>query len=134
MRTLSDVAVHAVADARPERARALATRHGIPEVYESGEALAGRAPVDAVAILTPHHLHLPYVRAAARAGRHVLVEKAIAHSVAAADELIEACRVRGVTLAGIFQNRFTPAAHRLRETVANGRLGHVFLASVTVNE
>jgi predicted dehydrogenase len=37
--------------------------------------------------------HLPSVRAAASAGRHVLVEKAIAHTVVAADELIEACRL-----------------------------------------
>jgi predicted dehydrogenase len=103
-------------------------------VHESGEALAARAPVDAVAVLTPHHLHLPYVLAAARARRHVLVEKAIAHTVAAADELIDACRTHGVTLAGIFQNRFTPAARRLRETVTGGELGRVFLASVTVKE
>ena len=103
-------------------------------MHESGEELASRAPVDAVAVLTPHHLHLPYVVAAANAGRHVLVEKAIANTVAAADELIEACRVRGVTLAGIFQNRFTPAARRLRETVGGGVLGRVFLASVTVKE
>jgi predicted dehydrogenase len=134
MRTVPGVEVHAVADADPERARALATRYGIPEVHESGEALAARAPVDAVAVLTPHHLHLPYVLAAARAGRHVLVEKAIAHTVAAADELIDACRTHGVTLAGIFQNRFTPAARRLRETVTGGELGRVFLASVTVKE
>jgi UDP-N-acetyl-2-amino-2-deoxyglucuronate dehydrogenase len=134
MRTVPGVEVYAVADAVPERARALATRYDIPEVHESGEALASRAPVDAVAVLTPHHLHLPYVLAAASAGRHVLVEKAIAHTVAAADELIDACRARGVTLAGIFQNRFTPAAHRLREVVAVGELGRVFLASVTVKE
>jgi predicted dehydrogenase len=134
MRTLPGVEVHAIADAVPERARALATRYGIPEVHESGEALARRAAVDAVAVLTPHHLHLPYVLAAASAGRHVLVEKAIAHTVAAADELIDACGARGVTLAGIFQNRFTSAARRLREAVAGGVLGRVFLASVTVKE
>ena len=134
MRTVPGVEVHAVADVVPERARALAARYDIPEVHESGEALASRAPVDAVAVLTPHHLHLPYVLAAASAGRHVLVEKAIAHTVAAADELIDACRARGVTLAGIFQNRFTPAACRLREAVAGGVLGRVFLASVTVKE
>jgi UDP-N-acetyl-2-amino-2-deoxyglucuronate dehydrogenase len=132
MRTVPGVEVHAIADIAPERARALATRYDIPEVHESGEALASRAPVDAVAVLTPHHLHLPYVLAAASAGRHVLVEKALAHTVAAADELIDACRARGVTLAGIFQNRFTPAARRLREAVAGGVLGRVFLASVTV--
>jgi UDP-N-acetyl-2-amino-2-deoxyglucuronate dehydrogenase len=134
IRTVPGVEVHAIADAVPERARALGTRYEIPEVYDSGEALASRAPVDAVAVLTPHHLHLPYVVAAANAGRHVLVEKAIAHTVAAADELIDACRVRGVTLAGVFQNRFTPAARRLHEAVASGLLGRVFLASVTVKE
>ena len=134
MRTVPGVEVYAIADVVPERARALAARYAIPEVHESGEALASRAPVDAVAVLTPHHLHLPYVLAAASAGRHVLVEKAIAHTVAAADELIEACRARGITLGGIFQNRFTPAACRLREAVAGGVLGRVFLASVTVKE
>jgi predicted dehydrogenase len=134
MRRLPGVEVRAIADLVPERARALAARHGIPEVYDSGEALAAHAAVDAVAVLTPHHLHLPYARAAASAGRHVLVEKAIAHTVAAADELIDACRVHGVTLAGIFQNRFTPAARTLRETVTGGALGRVFLASVTAKE
>jgi len=134
MRMVPGVEVHAIADAVPERARALATRYDIREVHESGEALAARAPVDAVAVLTPHHLHLRYVLAAASAGRHVLVEKAIAHTVAAADELIDACRARGVTLAGVFQNRFTPAARRLHEVVADGVLGRVFLASVTVKE
>ena len=134
MRTVPGVEIRAVADAVPERARALARRHGIAEVYADGEGLAEGADVDAIAVLTPHHLHLPYVRAAARAGRHVLVEKAIAHTVAAADELIDACRSHGVTLAGIFQNRFTPAARRLRDTIANGGLGRVFAAAITVNE
>src|SRR5262245_4012443 len=112
MRMVPSVDIQAVADVVPERARALATRHGIPEVYDSGEALVGRAAVDAVAVLTPHHLHLPYVQAAARAGRHVLVEKAIAHTVAAADEVIHACRAHSVTLAGLLKTRFHP--HRKR--------------------
>lgn len=134
MRTLAGVEVRAVADADPERARAFAGRHRIPEVYDTGEILAARASVDAVAVLTPHHLHLLCAQAAARAGRHVLVEKAIAHTLADADQLIEACRACGVTLAGIFQNRFTPAARSLRDAVESGSLGRVFLASVTVKE
>jgi predicted dehydrogenase len=134
MRSLPGVEVAAIADVDGERARTLASRFGIPEVYETGEALAARATVDAVAVLTPHHLHLPMVRAAAQAGRHVLVEKAMAHTLAAADELIDVCRTHGVTLAGIFQNRFTPAARALRDTVRSGRLGRVFLASVTAKE
>jgi len=54
--------------------------------------------------------------------------------VAAADELIEVCRARGVTLAGVFQNRFTPAAGRLRDAVRSGALGRLLLASVAAKE
>jgi UDP-N-acetyl-2-amino-2-deoxyglucuronate dehydrogenase len=132
MRTVPGVEVVAVADPDTERAKTLAERHGIPEVYESAEALLAGAAVDAVAVLTPHHLHLPAVVAAARAGRHVLVEKAIAPSLDAADRMIEACRRHGVTLGGVFQNRFSPAGQALRAVVRDGRLGRVFLASITV--
>jgi predicted dehydrogenase len=134
MRSIPGVGVVAIADTDLARARALASQHGIPEVYASGEVLAARAPVDAVAVLTPHHLHLPMARAAAAAGRHLLVEKALAHTVAAADELIAVCRARGVTLAGVFQNRFTPAAGRLRDAVRSGALGQILLASIAAKE
>lgn len=132
MRMLPDVQAVAVADVDPARAKALAERYSIPGVYDSVEALLAGAPVDALAILTPHHLHLSAVRAAARAGKHVLVEKAMAHSVEAADEMIAVCRAHRVTLAGIFQNRFTPGARALRQAVQDGSLGRIFLASVSV--
>ena len=132
MRMLPDVQAVAVADVDPARAKALAERYGIPGVYDSVEALLAGASVDALVILTPHHLHLSAVRAAARAGKHVLVEKAMAHSVEAADDMIAVCRAHGVTLAGIFQNRFTPAASALRQAVQGGSLGRIFLASVSV--
>jgi len=132
MRVLPDVQAVAVADVNQARARALAERHGIPEVYESADALLANSHVDAVDILTPHDLHLHAVRAAAKAGKHVLVEKAMAHTVAAADEMIEVCRARGVTLGVIFQNRFSAAGCALRQAVESGSLGHIFLASVSV--
>ncbi|HLG44494.1 MAG TPA: Gfo/Idh/MocA family oxidoreductase, partial [Nitrospirales bacterium] len=132
MRRVPDVQVVAIADTNRARADAVANQFDIPRVYESTEALLAGTPVDAVAILTPHHLHLPAVRAAARAGAHVLVEKAMAHTVAAADEMIAICRAHAVTLAGIFQNRFTPAARALREAVQGRSLGRIFLASVSV--
>jgi UDP-N-acetyl-2-amino-2-deoxyglucuronate dehydrogenase len=134
MRSIPGVGIVAIADADGPRAKALASRHRIPDVYESGPALAARAAVDAVAVLTPHHMHLPMVQAAATAGRHVLVEKALAHTVAAADELIEVCRRQGVMLAGVFQNRFTPAARALRDAVSSGVLGRVLVASVSAKE
>ena len=132
MRAVPGVEVAAVTDVDRGRAKALADRLHIPEVYESIDALLANASVDALAILSPHHSHLPAVRAAVRKRTHVLVEKAIAHTVDAADEMIELCRAGGVTLGGILQYRFTPAARSLREVVLSGVLGHVFLASVSV--
>ncbi len=132
MHMVPDVEVVAVTDVDQSRAEALAVRHGIPGVYPDIDTLLARAPVDAVAILTPHHLHLTAAVAAAKAGKHVLAEKAFAHTVEAADEIIVVCRKHGVVLGGIFQNRFTPAARSLREAVHGGSIGRIFLASVSV--
>jgi len=132
MHMVPDVEVVAVTDVDQSKAEALAVRHGIPGVYPDIDTLLARAPVDAVAILTPHHLHFPAAVAAAKAGKHVLAEKAFAHTVEAADEIIVVCRKHGVVLGGIFQNRFTPAARSLREAVQGGSIGRIFLASVSV--
>lgn len=132
MRMVPDVEVVAVTDMDQSRAEALAVQHGIPEVYPDTDTLLASASVDAVAILTPHHLHLPQAVAAAKMGKHVLVEKAFAHTVEAADQMIATCRRHNVVLGGIFQTRFTPAAQRLRLTVQAGEIGRVFLATIKV--
>jgi len=132
MRMLREVQVVAVTDVDRSRAEGLAARHRIPTVYPDAERLLAQAPVDAVAILTPHDSHLPQAAAAARAGKHILVEKAFAHTLAAADEMVRVCERHGVVLGCIFQYRFTPAARRLRQAVQTGEIGRIFLATVTV--
>ena len=132
MHMLPDVRVVAVTDVDLARAKALAERYSISAVHETTEALVRSEAVDAVAILTPHHHHLPAARLAAQAGKHVLVEKAMAESVTAADEMIRACQRHGAVLGGIFQNRFSGAARALKAAVESGTLGRIFLASVTV--
>ncbi len=132
MKVLPDVEVRGVTDLDRSRAKALVERYGIPEVFETMDDLLTSPAVDAVAILTPHHLHLPATVATAKAGKHVLVEKAFADTVEAADAMIEVCRRHGVVLGGIFQNRFTPAAKACRRAVQGGEIGQVFLASVRV--
>jgi predicted dehydrogenase len=132
MQGLPDVEVRGVTDVDRLRAKALAERYDIPEVFDSTDDLVASPAVDAVAILTPHHLHLPAAVAAAKAGKHVLAEKAFAHTVEAADAMIEACRKHGVILGGILQSRFTPAALACRRALQAGEVGRVFLASVRV--
>ena len=52
--------------------------------------------VDAVDILLPHDLHLPICLEAARAGKHILVEKVMARNIAECDQMIEACEKQDV--------------------------------------
>jgi UDP-N-acetyl-2-amino-2-deoxyglucuronate dehydrogenase len=132
IQSLSDATVVAVADANHARAKSLTARYGIPRSYGSVHELVEDSSVDAVDILVPHHLHLSVATAAARTGRHVLVEKSIAHTVGAADSIIAVCRSGGVILGGIFQNRFTAAGRSLRDAVQQGVLGRPLLATVTV--
>ena len=70
--------------------------------------------------------------AAARAGLHVLVEKPIDVTVAAADRLITAARGADVRLGVLFQDRTQPSFVRLRELLAVGGLGRPVLASARV--
>ena len=131
MRTLPGIEVVAIADVDRSRAERIAARYGIPEAYESTEALLANASVDALAVLSPHHMHLPAVQLAAERGVHVLVEKALAPTTADADRMVEICKRHQVVLGGVLQYRFTPGARRLRQAVRDGSLGRIFLASVT---
>ena len=65
-------------DAEPGRAKALTGRHGGRD-YRSLKELVGDPSVDAVHVLTPPEGHVAAALAALRAGKHVLVEKPVAH-------------------------------------------------------
>lgn len=108
-----------------------AREHGVP--CEVGlDALLRRPDVEIVAICTPSGLHAEQAIAAARAGKHVLVEKPLALTVADADAMITACREAGVRLGVSFQRRTVPAVQALREAVAAGALGRLTLGTVSV--
>lgn len=121
----------ALCDSRSGRARGLAERLGC-DWTDSYEALLARPDVQVVDICAPSGLHASMGIAAARAGKHVVVEKPLALSTGDADRLIEACDAAGVALAGILQYRFTDAARQVKEAVASGRLGRILMASADV--
>jgi len=70
-----DCQVVAVTSARAESREAFAQKHGIPGVYASLEELLERAEVDVVDVCAPTNVHGPAAILAARAGKHVIVEK-----------------------------------------------------------
>src|SRR5262245_48194124 len=85
-----------------------------------------------VNICTPNGLHAEQGMAAARAGKHVLVEKPIETTLEKADALIEACDSNGVKLGVIFQSRFLPAVQKIKRAIDEGRLGRLMIGDAYV--
>jgi predicted dehydrogenase len=127
------VRVAAVAGSSPgsERADRLAGDHGARVVADLDELLADPG-VDAVTICTPHPLHAEQAIAAARAGRHVVVEKPMALTTAESDAMIAAAERAGVVLSVISQRRWYPAVRRVKAAIDEGRIGRPALGIVEV--
>jgi len=113
-----------VAVAGGRRAPGLARDYGV-DCEPSYEALLHRPDVEAVLIATPHADHCGQVIAAAASGKHVLVEKPMATSVADCTRMIEACEAAGVHLEVIQTQRFRGAMWRTRKLIADGEIGAV---------
>ncbi len=91
-----------------------------------------RPDVDAVCLCTPSGHHAEQALLAARAGKHVLVEKPMALSLADADAMIAACRAAGVRLGVALQRRTDPACRALHAAIRAGELGSLVLGTATV--
>jgi predicted dehydrogenase len=115
------------------RAPGLAAQFGF-DAEPSVDALLARPDVDAVIVCSPQVTHHENVLKAAAAGKHILVEKPMAVTVAQADDMIAAADTAGVTLAVVSQHRFrrTPvAAKRLIEAGAIGTVRMVQVRGIT---
>jgi len=115
--------VVAIAARDPERARAFAEQHGIPQVDPSYEALIRNPEVDAVYNPLPASLHAAWTLAALAQGKHVLCEKPFAANAAEAEQMVEAARESGMVLLEAFHYRYHPLADRILEVVGSGVLG-----------
>jgi UDP-N-acetyl-2-amino-2-deoxyglucuronate dehydrogenase len=111
--------------------RSFAGEHGV-KGYRSYEELLLDTAVQAVAICLPGAYHAEYGIKAADAGKHVIVEKPIDITLSRARDLIQGCRAKRVKLSVIFQNRFTPAAQRVRNALGQGLLGELILGDAYV--
>lgn len=121
----------AVTDELPARAARLAAEYGVPAVTNLAELL-DRPDIQAISICVPSGLHGAIGELAAAAGKHLLIEKPIEISLAAADRLIEACRRHRVKLAVISQQRFRPAVQQLRQAQADGRFGKLIFGGAYI--
>ncbi len=110
------------------RASAEATAEGCGSpapIYDDWRELVEREDVDAITICSPNAFHRDQAVAAAKAGKHVLVEKPVAVSAAEADEMIAAAQQARVVLQVAHNLRYVPAVLAARDVVRGGRLGNI---------
>src|SRR5919199_2335171 len=88
----------ALSDVVEPIARRRAQEFGVETVYTDYHDLIADPRVDVVAICTPHYLHAPMTIAAAKAGKHVLVEKPMCMHTGEVQEMVAAARANGVHL------------------------------------
>ncbi len=106
----------------PAKVESWARGNGIRMLPDIAAVLAD-PEVQAVVIASPHRQHAEQVIAAARAGKHVFVEKPFTMSKASAEEAVAACRAAGVVMALGHNRRFLPAVAAMKAMLAEGRLG-----------
>lgn len=88
----------AIAELRAVRAKEMAEALGVKKVYLDYRELLKDPEIEAVIICLPNHLHHPVCLEAARAGKHILVEKPMCMNLAEADEMISEANKHAITL------------------------------------
>ena len=111
-------------------ARAFARRHEVPAWTDDAQQVIAADAVDIVYVATPPSSHLQYVRAAAAAGKHVLVEKPMALNAAEGRAMVAACAAAGVELFVAYYRRFQPHVLRMRTLLAERAIGRPVQAAV----
>lgn len=105
-------------------------REHFPNValYESGEAMAREAEIEAVFVGTGDRFHAANALEALRAGKHVLVEKPLAQSFEQLAEIARTARETGLTVGTFLELRHAALWRRVQEIIESGEIGDVLAA------
>lgn len=98
-----------------------------PAIFDEYHALIREAPLDAVDICLPHHLHADAILAATAAGKHVLCEKPMCISHDEADQIVEAVDRAGIVYMSAHNELFFPPITAAKELLDRGTIGRQFV-------
>ena len=121
----------ACCDRSAERAEEFGKEVGCTPYSDMKKMLADPA-VDVVTIATPSGAHMEPAVEAARAGKHVIVEKPLEITLKRCDRIIRECEKNGVKLATIFPSRFHDSSIQMRKAIDQGRFGRLTLGDAYV--
>ena len=100
--------------------------------YEKLDDLLANPKIDIVTVGTPSGAHLDPAVAAAKAGKHIIVEKPLEVTLEKCDKIIAAAEKAGVVLSTVFPSRFHPSSIQLKKAVDAGRFGMLTLGDAIV--
>ncbi|EAQ04244.1 predicted oxidoreductase, Gfo/Idh/MocA family protein [Pseudooceanicola batsensis HTCC2597] len=127
--------VAGVLSSTPEKARASAEALGLPRSYDTYEDMARTEAdredgIDAVAIVTPNHVHAAAAIAFLERGIHVICDKPLTSTMEDAERLAEAARASGALF--VLTHNYTgyPVIRQARQMIAEGKLGSLRLINV----
>jgi len=125
----------ALCDLREDRAKEVAEKYGAKDHYSDYRKLLERDDISAVSIATPDFAHTEIAIAAAKAGKHILIEKPLATSVEDCEKIISAVNeAKNIKFMVDFHNRWNPPFANLKTAIGEGDLGKPMLMYVRLND
>ena len=129
---IADAELVALYNPNPGSAAKAKAQFKLP-VFTDLDEFLGFPRLEVVCICTPSGMHLEPALAAAKAGKHLMIEKPIEINLERTDQLIACCEENSVKLAVIFQNRFTEDYKKLTRAVSEGVFGRLLMGNAYVN-
>jgi myo-inositol 2-dehydrogenase/D-chiro-inositol 1-dehydrogenase len=127
LQEVPEASVVAACSSNPRNVEAFTTKWRIPEAFTDYRKLMERKDIDAVVVGIPNDLHRAVVEAAAQAGKHIILEKPLAHTYADGLAMVEACRKHKVTLGYAETICFSPKYVRAKKLVDEGAIGSLYM-------
>jgi len=123
--------LHSVFDLNQERAEDLAADYGAT-AYSDMDAFLADSDLEIVTVGTPSGAHLDPTIAALNAGKHAIVEKPLEVTTERIDQLVEAAKQNGKTLAAVLNRRFHPGMNAFKKASDENRFGTLASASAYI--
>lgn len=117
--------MQAIVSGSPGPAQRLADFHGVPEVvgYDAYDELVNSDRIDAVYIALPNSMHADYAIRALKAGKHAMVEKPLATTLAESEAMIAAAKASGALLMTAYRMHNEPGTLAALEAIRAGKIG-----------
>lgn len=126
--------VVAICDIDYAKARTMADRLGIEEVYKDYNEMFRHSDCDAVAIVTPDFAHADIAVSAANHKKHILIEKPLATTRDDVFRIVEAVESNNVRAMVDLHNRWSPPFNAAFQAVERGELGEVYSGYMRLND